>query len=128
MNNVIQLPEDLLKCQQKIDDYKKAEELKKQIGKCYSTIELYNKNFRIMRRVYLEENKYYNDTKIRVDEFTFNESDFTFKTWIITSAMNLHLEHYNTLDEMTPTNLYAVLNQKMNNLGILKEFFAKEKK
>jgi len=128
MNNGIQLPEDLLKCQQKIDDFKKAEQLKNQIGKCYSTIEPYDKNFRIMRRVYLEENKYYNDSKIRVDEFIFNESDFSFRTWFITSAMNLHLEHYDTLDEMTPTNFYTVLNQKMNNLNILKEFFVKEKK
>lgn len=128
MNNGIQLPEDLQKCQQKIDDYKKAEALKKQIGKCYSTIECYDKNFRIMRRVYLEEDSYSKESKIRVDEFTFDEFDFTFKTWFITSAMVLHLEHYNTLDEMTPTNFYAVLNRKMNDLGILKEFFIKEKK
>jgi len=128
MNNGIQLPEDLLKYQQKIDDYKKSEELKKQIGKCYTTIEPYNKNYRIMRRVYLEEDSYSKESKIRVDEFTFDEYDFTFRTWFITSAMHLQLENYHTLDEMTSTNFYAVLNRKMNDLGILKEFFVKEEK
>lgn len=128
MNKGIQLPEDLQKCQQKINDYKKAEALKKQIGKCYSTIEPHDKNFRIMRRVCLEVDKYSHASKFRVDEFTFDESDFTFKTWFITSAMSLQVENYHTLDEMTPTNFYTVLNQKMNDLSILKEFFVKEKK
>ncbi len=127
MNNGIQLPEDLQKYQQKIDDYKKEQLLKNQIGKCYTTTEPYNKNFRIMRRVYLEDDKYSNDKEIRVDEFVFNESDFTFKTWAITSAMNLSLANYNTLNEMKSTNFYAVLNQKMKRLDILKEFFVEDK-
>ncbi len=121
----IELPEDLKKCQERIDNYRKEQELINQIGKYYCVLRSVNNSNDELRRVYLDK-----ESNIRVDEFKISGTEydggtltFEFRSYLLKQAIR-GWDGANHYSEIKGQVFYNRL-QRLLQIDQIKSFFEK---